>query len=367
MKKIKILLLLGLMTILTPNIWAYWSSHLENPQAQSQTGNVVIGKWIYSDLSNRKVIYLDLNAPDTWPDRIEEGTIVIVEDNNENLLVYETLHSIDRTDQRFNPTQPNTNWAQPMIYSENTAEYRWFHHYYNGDIVIFNKAYYRYTGSIPHNPNTITQTPPSPNSNRWEHLPKTWTVDPWFRYVLYNEGDIVSYKGKLYESTVSGNSNFEPDLENNPWRVVGTAWSIAPYAGLSMEEEGEKEWQEDKLYHKGDQVLLNNERYILSADRSQGELPSDFPNIWEKLEEEKLEEEKLEPEQSEPNTSPQDNAPKADQGTLWKEGQEYHQGEIVVYKEIPYQLIADYSVDDIPDQNPNIWQVIEFEDERGSD
>lgn len=35
MKKIKILLLLGLMTILTPNIWAYWSSHLENPQAQS--------------------------------------------------------------------------------------------------------------------------------------------------------------------------------------------------------------------------------------------------------------------------------------------------------------------------------------------
>ncbi|MDK6907358.1 hypothetical protein ACYATL_07530 [Actinotignum timonense] len=181
-------------------------------------GDVVIGMWYMSDPNDAaapEVVDFDIDNPPTEP--IKKGSIVVVKKNGEVVGVFTALHTIDPANPDFNPLDPNERWVRPMVYSENTAEYRHFHHYHNHDYVIFEGRTYQYAWGVAHNPNTVSERPPSAGEPYWVKVSDAPIQDLWFRHRIYLRGAEVIYKGVRYRCELDGRAGFQPDHPNNGW------------------------------------------------------------------------------------------------------------------------------------------------------
>lgn len=117
-----------------------------------------------------------------------------------------------------------------MTYHEDSWEYLYFHHYYNGDYVVYNGRLYQWTSGIPHNPNTITAYDPD-EGKAWKKASFPPGVskleDLWFRNKVYLQGQVVVYRGFRYRCLVEGTSSRGPgrlmpgDIGNPFWERLG--------------------------------------------------------------------------------------------------------------------------------------------------
>lgn len=276
-KKTVFILIVTCMLSMRP-VEAYWSGTV-SPATNIKTGKVVIGKFARfpegpmkdengkpiegeNGKPPKKVIVYDPKKPDepgippTAKEDINPGDIIIVFGPNNSIITYESKKKIKKGEPVPDPSAPNTSWWKPMEYSESTAEYRWFHRYLHEDYVIFENKIYRHKLYF-HDPNTNRQKSPAEDSNRWEEVCKVEeepTPKYWYRYVIYNKGDEVTYKDIRYRyiSKVP-NSNKKPG-ESNVWEKIKdptrSAYAnsndspIIPEAELSEENDTETEQAE---------------------------------------------------------------------------------------------------------------------------
>lgn len=238
MKRKLILFIIAFLLILPANAYAYWLG-IGSPDESDATGAVTIGRWYFHDPDDPDAPPVIIFDPDN-PVDIAEGSIVVVNVDG-NTYIYQSLQDIDADDPHYDPTQPNPNWNQPMLYSEDTKEYRDFHRYLRSDYVIQNGKTYRWNYGVPHNPNTITQVEPGTNENRWRTVSDTPREDLWFRTKIYYEGDEVNYEpvnalgnlqntagryrcisgGHSGASQFGGSAGIEPGIDPSVWEYIG--------------------------------------------------------------------------------------------------------------------------------------------------
>lgn len=243
-------------------VHAYWFD-FALPEEDSQSGVVVIGYWSRLTPDGEDVIVFN---PDNPPERIKKGALVIAHHDDGSLVVYQSLHDLKKGDPDYDPRYPNKQWTQRMTYSEDTAEYRWFHHYNSGDLVIYNGRIYEYNYFIPHNPNTETERVPG-YGIRWSVYSEDPTSPYWYRYKVYDQGDIVIHQGNYYRSLLDKNSGFYPHIQdNNAWKLIGSVDSLDFSLDLDPEE-----------------AKLEEESEAVKPDGEVGEVGEIRPNLEAKV------------------------------------------------------------------------------------
>lgn len=207
-----LLVFIASVSLSTHGIHAVWGAQAQRPADNTNSGGVVIiGYWYKQDIDNPQgapVVEFDAtNPPQTT---IAAGSVVIYKDPTGKVVIFKALKDIPPNNSNFDPSKPNTSWAKPMLYSENTREYREFHHYDKGDYVLYKGKTYKYVWGIRHNPNTITQKSPE-HAERWELVSNSELRDLWYSHVIYLRNTIVEYKGARYKCLLGGYSGFRPD------------------------------------------------------------------------------------------------------------------------------------------------------------
>lgn len=187
-KKVYALLIIGLL-ILAPAfiVSAFWADIL--PAEETVEIRVDIGAWIYGIRTYR---------PDLV---IKKGDLI-----EHNGIVYTAIRA-PQNDFEKNPERIRT--SNNPVYAENTKEYRSFHRYIFGDLVMHNGRTYRWHGVSNHLPNSGSHAPGI--SSNWQVLqPQPGRPPPWFPYHIYLEGDEVSINFYDYRSKAQHSGAMPP-------------------------------------------------------------------------------------------------------------------------------------------------------------
>lgn len=200
MKKKLLFIILSFIFIGSITISAVWYQ-IPNNVSQTAEQNLNLGYW------HTGIVYdYDQNA------NYKKDDLVI-----KNGVLYVALRNINSNDNYHDPKVPNTNLLVPMRWSESTKEYRSFHRYVVNDYVYYEGTYY-IRKTLPHDPNTFTQQPPT-QTIYWEEVTN---VNPlqWFPYVVYYEGQKVFYNNQTYECIRGGFKNVKPSSSSSYWTQV---------------------------------------------------------------------------------------------------------------------------------------------------
>ena len=98
----------------------------------------------------------------------------------------------------------------------------------------------------------------------------------------YNIGDVVNYKGTLYESLVAGNV-WAPDVYPTGWQEVGGTVDPGPDPGPSTYPEWVQPTGAHDAYNTGDIVSYNGVLYRSKIDGNTW-APDAYPDGWEVVE-----------------------------------------------------------------------------------
>lgn len=207
----------ALFFFVMPNIYAYWINIPDPEPNTDQGGYVAVGVWYYTDPGVAPPIIFDPADPPTTT--IPAGSIVVYQNPDGTTTAYTALVDIPPGSGDFDPSVPNSQWWERMTYAEDTAEYRYFHHYYQNDYVWYNGQLYRWRRNVPHNPNTVTEVTPG-NSNYWAKVDfSTLPENLWYRHVIYTANAQVYYNGNYDICAIPGKSGFEHDLYPANWTL----------------------------------------------------------------------------------------------------------------------------------------------------
>lgn len=185
---------------------AYWIGGDELPEDQTKTLQGNTGNWIWYG-----VYEYDPNAS------YSPGDIVIY-----NGQAYWVRRNIEPGNPAHNPENPNEHIMLPMLYENDTEEYRPYHHYNLNDLVIYNNRVYRWANRFfGHNPNTVSGVPPESGGlwgiwGNWVLVSDTPDYDFWYPYKIYYEGNVVKFwqssgNYRWYRSVTQPNQHNTPD------------------------------------------------------------------------------------------------------------------------------------------------------------
>lgn len=205
-----------LILIISIPIYAKWEIRITNPKNKIENQNKIIGKWYMPKPGEPQIIVLNKNDKEQMDNfTAPAGTIVYYIDENGNAKVYTTRRAIGKNDKfKFPDTDSTSKWFS-MSYDDNSIDYSGRQRYVSGDLVVFKGKLYEYrNGGFGHDPNTEREVNPEENPKVWflrdDLLEENEIEDIWFRYKIYFEGDIVFFKGKYYKALKSGYYNQEP-------------------------------------------------------------------------------------------------------------------------------------------------------------
>lgn len=216
-----ILLSFLILYLICIHVFAYWDIRNENLEA----GKLIkesIGRWYVPKSGEPEVeIFDEKNPPNK---EFTKGTLIYFIDKNGNKSLYTVYaNKTDPNNPNYVPDNPTNNWAKGIQYVKNTIEYVPFNVYQSGDLVVFKGHLYEYTYGIKHNPNTTTGKNPDEKPALWkkrDDLLEFYTVDQlWFRYKVYLKGERVIHNDRLYVAQTSGYSQNPPDKGIANWRL----------------------------------------------------------------------------------------------------------------------------------------------------
>lgn len=239
-KRVKnIILILLICTIFQFTCTAYsvWFGEINYDAEYNKGTNIALGKWFFEyENSNQSYsldeqFFLDGNITD---DIIPKDTVVYFKNKEGVTTKFVAIidGGVDLSDPKNRlPNDLNTSIFYKMKYAEVTSEYRASHQYYRYDLVTYNGRIYEYIWGITHNPNTSSAVAPT-NKRRWKDVTDEinkmgLSLDKlWFRYCLYEEGDIVmsNYNRRTsgplyYKSKKSYYANYAPNNSPNYWEA----------------------------------------------------------------------------------------------------------------------------------------------------
>ncbi|MDO5018609.1 MAG: hypothetical protein Q4E02_04850 [Lagierella massiliensis] len=259
MKKIRNFIFLSVICVLSlPSAFGYWKGSYASASKKSEPCIIQIGIWYveqdpFKTGDDPTVIPGENYVPDK---PYSPNDVILGPDGNFHEILVDVPEGTE-----IDFDNPNTNIFSPMVWTEDTKYYRWFHHYTKGDFVWFNGFLYRYKYNINHNPNTIDQKSPGEDNNnrRWEYMPNAPT-DMWIRTKVYMVGDVVSYgvNGQApylqYVCIKDYSANDHPVASPIYWKLVEETPEPSETSKISLEN---KEKDKDK-----DLKILNDESNI---------------------------------------------------------------------------------------------------------
>ncbi|MDO5302100.1 MAG: hypothetical protein Q4E76_06345 [Tissierellia bacterium] len=217
--------LLILFSVAIPTAHGFWEGSHGPSSAKIHPHSLQIGQWYRGADSFKPGDSTDVTPGEDYiPGKpYTPGDVIMGPDGS----LHEILVDIPQnTVLDFN--RPNPDWTKPMEWTDDTPDYRWFHHYDRGDYVWYRGELYKYVYGIRHNPNTETQKSPGDTVTlkRWEEAPDA-PADMWIRTKVYMAGDVVSYSQngrapfRKYIAIKDYTSGDRPSNVQNSWRYTG--------------------------------------------------------------------------------------------------------------------------------------------------
>ena len=210
-----ILLFIFFLALPINRSFAYWGGEGKAGNDLALSQGELIGRWYYMDPLDSgapEVVYFDVNnLPDT---NIAAGSIIVYTDAEGVLTIFTALKNVNPNRDGFDPGTMSDPDVHHALYAEDTAEYRGFHYYSQGDYTIYNGRLYRWLLKKDHVPKKDTQIAPD-NPNCWGEvsLPEGISLDElWYRHKIYLEDKIVWYQGQYYRAVLAGRSGYYPDF-----------------------------------------------------------------------------------------------------------------------------------------------------------
>lgn len=130
-------------------------------------------------------------------------------------------------------------------------------------------------------------------------------------------------------------------IENNKW-LIDTTKTIEGkqygfgFDGVAQEiKDGKDTWDSNTIYHNGDTIIYKGIKYEMIGFSSLDDQPDSTPSKWRAVK-----------------------GDHPDGKDVWDNNKIYHEGDIVIYKGIKYEMIGFSSLDDQPDSNPSKWKAV---------
>lgn len=189
----------------------------------------------------------------------------------------------------INIDNPNTNWWDPMTWTESTIEYRSYHHYNRGDFVIHSNRIYFWDSTTRHNPNTWNASGP-PGGN-WTLYTTDPTLNVWQRHKIYTYGDVVRWWSgtigagrpldRIYVSIMDMNvisATNGTGTGPNPANYSSQWVTVAQFQSRSAA------FNATRVYTEGESMLYTDGKYYIAIrDTVAGRTPLNSPDHWKKV------------------------------------------------------------------------------------